>query len=65
VPERVAEEEAIKRTGEHVMFKLDEPLKICLLALASRHPDSLVEINKDLLDRSDLWEGLYSQELGA
>ncbi len=44
------------------MFKLDESLAICLLAVASRYPDSLVEINKDILDRSDLWEGLCTVE---
>ena len=44
------------------MFKLDEPLEIGLLAVASRHPSSLVEINQDLLDRSDLWEGLCTVE---
>jgi hypothetical protein len=40
------------------MFKLDESLKICLVAVVSRYPDSLVEINKNILNRSDLWEGL-------
>ena len=44
------------------MFKLDESLAICLLAVASRYPDSLVEINKDILNRSDLWEGLCTVE---
>ncbi len=44
------------------MFKLDESLKNCLLAVASRYSDSLVEINKDILDRSDLWEGLCTVE---
>ena len=44
------------------MFKLDESLANCLLAVASRYPDSLVEINKDILDRSDLWEGLCTVE---
>jgi hypothetical protein len=40
------------------MFKLDETLQNALLAVASRYPDSLVEVNKDLLDPSDLWQGL-------
>ena len=44
------------------MFKLDEPLEICLRAVASRYPGSLVEINQDLLDRSDLSEGLCPVE---
>jgi hypothetical protein len=37
VPERAAEEEAIKRTGENVMLKLDEPLKICSLVVRERY----------------------------
>ncbi len=44
------------------MFKLNESLEICLRAVASRYPDSLVEINQDLLDPSDLWEGLCPVE---
>ncbi len=44
------------------MFKLDESLQISLLAVASRYPGSLVEINKDLLNRSDPWEGLCTVE---
>ena len=44
------------------MFKLDELLEICLLAVASQYPDSLAEINKDVLECSDLWEGICTVE---
>ena len=44
------------------MLKLDESLKICLLAVASQYPDSLAEINKDVLEYSDLWEGICTIE---
>jgi hypothetical protein len=47
---------------ERSMLKLDESLKICLLAVASQYPDSLAEINKDVLECSDLWEGICTVE---
>jgi hypothetical protein len=47
---------------ERRMLKLDEPLQICLLAVASRYPESLIEINKDVLEPSDIWERLCAVE---
>ena len=35
---------------------LNENLEICLLALASRYPGCLVEINEAVLARADLWQ---------
>jgi hypothetical protein len=39
------------------MLKLNETLKICLLALASQYPDCLVEMNQAVLDLTDVSKG--------
>lgn len=36
-------------------MKLHEILKICLLALASRYPESVVEINEAVCSRQSFW----------
>lgn len=43
-------------------MKLDENLHICLLSVASRYPDCLVEIQEDVLDTVSLWKGEYTAE---
>lgn len=44
------------------MLELDEILRICLLALASQYPGSLVEINEAVLDLAGLWKGVCTVE---
>ena len=36
---------------------LTDILRICLLAVASRYPGCLIEINEAVLDRAGLWKG--------
>ena len=36
-------------------MKLHEPLKVCLLSLASRYPQSVVEINEAVLGHQNFW----------
>lgn len=36
-------------------MKLHEPLKVCLLSLASRYPQSVVEINEAVLGHLSFW----------
>lgn len=36
-------------------MKLHEPLKVCLLSLASRYPHSVVEINEAILGHQSFW----------
>jgi hypothetical protein len=44
------------------MMKLDEILRICLLAAASRYPGCLVEINQAVLDWAGLWKEVCTAE---
>ncbi len=41
-------------------MQLHDLLKICLLAVASRYPDSVIECNKALLGYRDFWDGTCS-----
>ena len=41
--------------GRREKMKLHEPLKVCLLSLVSRYPQSVIEINEAVLGHQSFW----------